>query len=232
MNNYSFTLRRAISLAMPFLMLVVIAISAQMQDGQFARAQQENAAALTKYEWRSRTEVQKDGETKKVQLALMRYDSSGKVQKTVISSTPEPDLPKFGLRKVVAQKKVEEFKDRLEALGTLARSYGELPPDQMQRFIATATITPEITAQQKLWRIEGHDVLQAGDLMIVFVDAVSRRQRRIEIQTALEHKPVRIVSEFQDLMPGPTYMAKSQVSYDGNSIVIATENFDYARVQG
>jgi hypothetical protein len=80
-------------------------------------------------------------------------------------------------------------------------------------------------------RIEGRDVLQPGDSMTVFLDAVSRKQRRIEIQTSLDQRPVRIVSEFQDLTQGPTYMARSQVSYDGSSIVIVTENFDYTRTE-
>lgn len=231
MRNKTLTLRRGVSLALPFVLLAAVAISGQM-DRQFVQAQQQNALALKQHEWRSRTEIQKDGETKKVQLALMRYDHHGNLQKTVISSTPEPDLPKFGLRKVVAQKKLHEFRDKVEALGALARSYSELPPDRMQRYLATSTITPELTTQHRLVRIEGRDVLQAGDSMTVFIDAVSRKQRRVEIQTTLDQKPVRIVSEFQDLAQvGPTYMARSQVNYDGSSVVIVTENFDYARVQ-
>jgi hypothetical protein len=225
------TLRRGLTLAAPFLLLTAIAISAQM-DQQFAQAQQHNALALRKYEWKSRTEIQKDGETKKVQLALMRYDSAGNLQKTVISSTPEPDIPKFGIRRAVAKKKIGDFKDTLAELEGLARSYGELPPDRMQRFLATSTITPELTAQQKLVRIAGRDVLQPGDSMTVFIDASSRKQRRVEIQTWLDQKSVRIVSEFQDLAQGgPTYVARSTVSYDGNSIGIIAENFDHARLE-
>jgi hypothetical protein len=231
MTTRLLTLLRGINLAVPFVLLTAIAVSAQM-DRQFAQAQQQNAQALKQYEWKARTEIQKDGETKKVQLALARYDHDGNPQKTVISSTPEPDLPKFGLRKVVAHKKLQEFRDTVEELGALARSYSELPPDRMQRFMATATITPELTAQHKLVRIEGRDVLQSGDSMTVFIDAVSRKQRRVEIQTWRDQKPVRIVSEFQDLpQGGPTYMARTQVNYDRGSVVIVTENFDYARVQ-
>jgi hypothetical protein len=230
MSQKIYSLRRALTFALPFLLVAAIGINAQI-DKQIARSQQENAAALRNYEWKSRMEVQKDGETKKVRLALMRYDAGGNLQKTPISSTPEPDLPKFGLRKVVAQKKVQEFKDKLEALGALARSYSDLPPGRMQQFMTRASIRPELTAKENLIRIEGRDVLQPGDSMTVFLDAVSRKQRRVEIQTSLDQRPVRIVSEFQDLTQGPTYMARSQVSYDGTAIVIVTDNFDYARVQ-
>ena len=225
------TLRRGFALAAPFILLVAIAISAQM-DRHFAQARQHNALALKKYEWKSRTEIQKDGETKKVQVALVRYNSDGTLQKTVISSTPEPDLPKFGLRKAIAKKKLGEFQDRLAELEALSRSYSELPPDRMQSFMANALVTPELTAQQKLIRISGNNVLQPGDSMTVFLDPMSRKQRRVEIQTSLDQKPVRIVSDFQELpQGGPTYMARSQMNYDGNSVVIVADNFDYARLE-
>lgn len=199
-------------------------------DQRFAQAQQENALALKKFAWKSRTEIQKDGDTKSVQVAQMRYDSSGNVQKTVISSTQE-DLPSRGLRGFIAKKKKKEFTEKVEEVGALAKSYSELPPDRMQRFIATSTLTPEVTPQQKLFRVEGQNVLQPGDSMTIWIDAVSRRQRRVEIQTLMDNKPVRIVSEFQDIpQTGPVYLARSQVNYDGTSMVIITENFDYTRV--
>jgi hypothetical protein len=230
MSTNQSTLLCRTTLAASLLLLAALGIAAQT-DGRFAQLQQQNAAALKQYEWKSRTEIQKGGETKKVQLALMRYDRNGNLQATPISSTPEPDLPKFGLRKIVAQKKVQEFKDKLEALRALARSYSDLPPDRMQQFMTRASIRPELTAKENLIRIEGRDVLQPGDSMTVFLDAVSRKQRRVEIQTSLDQRPVRIVSEFQDLTQGPTHMARSQVSYDGASIVIVTENFDYTRTE-
>lgn len=229
LNQKKFTLRQFVGAAAIGL-LTSVAAFAQI-DQRFAHAQQENALALRKYEWKARTEIQKDGETKRVQLALMRYDLNGNVQTTTISSTPEPDLPKFGLRKAIGKKKMADFKDKLEQLSALARSYSELAPDTMQRFIATATVSPEITMQQKLVRVEGRDVLHSGDSLTLWIDALSHKQRRVEIHTSLDGKPVRIVSDFQDLpQRGPTYMARSQVNYDGTDLVIVTENFDYVRV--
>lgn len=209
--------------------VTALATPAQV-DQRFAQARQQNALALQSYEWKSRTEIRKDGETKKIQVVLNRYDSNGTLQTTQISSTPEPDLPKFGLRKAIAKKKVNEFKETVQALGTLAMSYAGLPPDQMQRFMANASLTPEVTAQQKLVRLDGRNVLQPGDSMTVWLDAISQKQRRVEIQTSLDGKPVRIVSEFQDLpQGGPTHVARSVVNYDDASLVIITENFEYTK---
>ncbi len=212
--------------------LLAAALPLIAQTPDFAQAQRVNAAALQQYEWKSRTEIQSDGETKRVQLALMRFDNHGDMQRTLLSSSPEPDLPTRGLRGMIAQKKKKEFKERIEELSTLARSYSELAPETMQRFMATATVTPELTVQHKMVRIEGRSVLHSGDSMTVWIDAASRKQRRVEIQTYLDKKLVRIVSEFQDLpQGGPTFVARSQVNYDGRELVIITENFDHARAQ-
>jgi len=192
---------------------------------RFAEAQQQNARALRQYKWKSRTEILKDGDSKKTQVTAMRYDATGQLQKTIISSTPEPDLPSFGLRGHIAQKKKKEFLEKIEQLTALAKTYGNLPPDAMQRFVTAATFTPD---ERNLIRMEGHNVVQTGDAMVIFIDGVSRKQRRIEIHSYLEDKPITIVSEFKDLPAnGPTYVSNSRVSYDGNSIVLITENFDY-----
>ena len=186
---------------------------------------------LRQYEWKMRTEVQRKGETKSVQVASVRFDSNGQKQTTLISKTPEPDLPKFGLRKAIAEKKFKEFKETIQQLGELARAYGELSPEQMQRFLATATTTPEVTAEGKLIRAEGRNVLRAGDSMTVWMDAATRKQRQVEIATVYDEKPLRIVSEFQDLpQGGPTFMAVSRVNYDEGEVVIVTQNSDHRRV--
>ncbi len=218
-------------------LLTLSALTAPAQTNQRATAMaamveaaQANTAALQQYRWKLRTEVQRKGETKRVQVVLVQFDRQGQMQTTPVSSTPEPDLPKFGLRKAVAEKKLKEFKETVQQLGDLARAYSKLTPEQMQRFLASATTTPEVTEQNKFIRAEGHDVLHAGDSMTIWLEASSRKQRRIQIQTQLDGKPVQIVSEFKDLPEsGPTYMATSRVSYDADEIVILTANFDHEK---
>lgn len=226
-----FTTNLKINSALVIMAIVAIAtVTANAQMNQrFAEAQKENAKALSQFEWKSRTEILKGGESKKTQVVAVRFGANGELEKTTISSTPEPDLPSFGLRGMIAKKKKKEFLEKVQTLGDLARAYSNLPPDVMQRFMTTATFS---SGQQNLIRIEGRGVLQSGDSMVVYLDVASRKQRRIEINTQLEEKPVTIVSDFQDLGPtGPTYLARSQVNYDGDSVVLITENFDYRRLQ-
>ena len=227
MKNIS--IRRGIDTGVVMLLLTTVAISSQIGQ-MIAQSQKQNAQALRQYTWKTRTEIQKGGETKSIQLALMRYDIDGSLQKTQTSGTQQQQLPTRGIRGLIAQKKKESFMETMEGLGALAKSYADLPPSAMQRFMASAMFAPEMGQQQKLFRINGGNVLQPGDSMTIWVDAVSRKQRRIEIHTSLERKPVVIVSEFQDLPAGPTYVARSIIEYPSEELRVITENFEYQRV--
>ena len=220
--------RRAVELGMVILLLASVAISSQM-DQKFAQSRQQNAEALKQYTWKSRTEIQKGGETRNIQVNLLRYEADGTLQKMLISSTPQQKLPTHGIRGLIARKKKEDFLEMLDSLGALAKSYSELPSNEMQHFMATASVTPEMDSQQKLFRINGGNVLQPGDSMTLWVDAATRRLRRVEVQTTLEKKQVRVVSDFQDLPAGPTYMARSVVDYRSEELILITENFEYER---
>ena len=63
--------------------------------------------------------------------------------------------------------------------------------------------------------------------MTIWLDANTRRQRRVEINSTFDEKPVRIVTEFRDLPNGPTYMARSVVDYPREELTLTMENFDY-----
>jgi hypothetical protein len=159
-------------------------------------------------------------------LFSSRYAANGEVVQLLIEEQ-SAKLPKFGIRGMVAKKKKEEATKLVEALQRLAKSYGELPPAKMQEFMKTAKVTLETKTPQPLLRLEAGNVLQSGDSMVVWLDANTRRQRRIEINPSFDAKPVRIVTEFKDLPDGPTYMARSTVSYPDEELTLTMENFGY-----
>ena len=208
------------------IMLCAFSMAYGQQDQKLAQAQKQNADALRQYTWKSRSEVRKEGELKSTKVFLSRYAADG-TPVQVLLEEDSAKLPKFGLRGMIAKKKKEEAAKLIEALQKLAKSYGELPPAKMQEFMGRATVRLETNTPQPLLRLEATDVLQPNDSMIVWVDANTRRQRRIEINSSYDAKPVRIVSEFKDLPGGPTYMARSVVDYTHEDITLTVENFDH-----
>src|ERR1044072_48087 len=189
-------------------------------------AMKQNALALRQYSWKSQTQIRKEGEVKATKLYSSRYAADGTVWQLRLEEECGT-VPKFGIRGAVAKKKKEEAQKLIEALQALAKSYGELPPAKMQELMKSARASLETKAPQPLLRLESGNVLQPGDSMIVWLDANTRRQRRIEINTSFDPKPVRIVTEFTDLPHGPTYMSRSIVDYPHEELTLTVENFDY-----
>src|SRR3954464_6242193 len=103
----------------------------------FAESQKANAQTLRQYSWKSRTEIKLKGESKNVKLEQVRYDASGKLQKTPIGAPPAaaPAVAEGGrggrggrVKTKVIENKKEEFGDLMKGLGQLVASYGQLPP--------------------------------------------------------------------------------------------------------
>ena len=201
---------------------------AQQQDQKFAQALKQNAQALRQYTWKSRTEVRKEGEVRNTKLFMSRYAADG-THVQVLLEEDSAKLPKFGLRGMIARKKKKEAGELIEALQKFAKSYGELPPAKMQEFMSKATVTLEQNRSQPMLRLAATNVLQANDSMTIWLDANTRKQRRIEINSSYDEKPVRIVSEFKDLPAGPTYLARSVVDYPREELTLTVENFDHQR---
>jgi hypothetical protein len=220
--------RREVGLALAFILCAAVAVQGQ-RYWEFVRAGQANANGLRQYAWKTRTEVRKGGEVQSVQLHLVRHDAGGALQKTLIGGSEPRQIPTRGLRGFIARKKKEDFVEMLDGLGALARSYAALPPGAMQRFIAGAEVTPGAGPGLTLFRLHGRDVLRPGDSVTVWVDALTRRNRRVEVGTTFERQPVRVVSEFRDLPGGPTYLSLSVIDYPSRELVVTTENFDHSR---
>jgi hypothetical protein len=196
------------------------------QDQKIAQALKQNNEALRQYTWKSQTQIRKEGDIKNTKLFSNRYAVDGTLVQLLLDEE-SASVPKFGIRGMVARKKKAEAKELIEDLQRFVKSYGELPPAKMQEFMTRATVTLETKTPQPLLRLEAAGVLQPGDEMVVWLDANTRRQRRIEINSTFDGKPVRMVTEFRDLPHGPTYMERSVVDYPSEELTLTVENFEY-----
>lgn len=222
--------------AMILIALVALGINVPAQDKQkFAQAQKANSAALRQYTWKSRTELKLKGESKNIKLEQVRYDIDGKLQKTAIGGSPQPQpgsQPSGGrlrgrVKEKVIENKKEEFAELMQNLAGLVLSYVHMTPDQIQAFSQNATIAPE---QDGSLLIKGSNVLQQGDSLSVRVDSQTMMMRRVEIMTSLEKKPVHFVAEFQSLSNGPTHMARGTLQYPEKGVEVVIDNYEYQRV--
>jgi hypothetical protein len=220
-----------IMLSFCFLFLIANSALAQKEPGMlkemFARSQQQNAEALKQYAWKSRNEVKKNGESKSTQVFMMQYDAMGNLQKSQISASAPPPMPRGPLMANIARKKKEDFLELMRGLSEQVKPYSHLSPEKMKAFLMNASITPD--RAQGVIRIHGGNLLLAGDSMTIFLDPKTRKQRRVVIHTVYEKYPVEVVIDFNALPEGPTYMARTVVDYPREAVQLITENFDYQR---
>jgi hypothetical protein len=206
--------------------LGAVPASAQVSE-RFIETQRENALALRKYEWKSRVEVRRDGETKSAQLFLMRYGADGNLQKTPIGGTQPAELPRMPLRRIVAKKKTKEVQQVVTELGDLAQSYANLPPERMQALLGTANVITPLVGAKDAVQVQAKNVLKDGDSLTLWIDSATHQQRRVEITTFLDEKPVMLVTEFRSLPQGPTYAARVVVEYPSEQLQLITDAFDF-----
>ena len=120
-------------------------VSAQqgMSPEQVAATVKANAQELKSFSHQQRMQLQLKGETKKVTLNLMTYDMYGTLQKTLLSEEPSADAQPSGgrLKRRIIAKKKGEFKDMMEDIAALVKSYTAMPPDQLRAALKQGSLT-------------------------------------------------------------------------------------------
>ena len=216
------------------IVLFLSSTDAAAQQMEFAQAQKANQAALRQYTWKSRTELRLNGESKNVRLEQVRYGFDGQLQKTQIGGAGDSDAGRGErgraggpIRQRVIARKKEEFQELMNDLAMLAGSYAHLSPSQLQTFGKQATFSKGRSGEGGSIRIQGRDVVVAGDEMVVWVDPLSYTIRRVEIRTTLEAAPVHVVADYRSLDNGLSYQARSILRYPEKHMELTVENFDY-----
>jgi hypothetical protein len=210
-----------------------------VQPAQVAAAIKANSAALKTFVWQQRMQIQVKGETKKVTLNQMSYDINGNLQKTQLSEQPPPDSspPDSGggrrgrLKERIVQKKTGEFKDMMEGIGSLVKSYTELPPEQLQAALKQAAFSEGQGDMAGAIQIQMGSVQQPGDSLTLWVDRNALLFRRIAIATSYEQKPVTVTANYAMLPSHEVYMGQAIVNYPAEKVVLEIDNLNYQRSQ-
>lgn len=230
------TTGRRIGIALALSSLCLWPAAAQ-DKAAFGAAQAANAKVLRDYTWTSRTELKLKGESKNVKLEQVRYDATGALQKSPLpGGTPEakpapaPSGRGGRLKKKVVENKKEEFAELLQNVVALVKSYGHMPPDKLQAFMAGAKSQPGSGELEGALHISGGNAMQAGDTLAIWIEPKSMMMRRVEVRSAFEEKPVLLTAVFQTAANGPTYLGKVTLAYPDKQVEVTVDNYDYKRL--
>jgi hypothetical protein len=178
------------------------------------------------------------GEVKKVTLTQISYDMYGNEQKTQLSEGPPSDSSQESsggrrgrLKERVVEKKTDEFKDMMQKIVALVKSYTELPHEQMQASLKKAAFSPGEGDMAGSVQILMRDVNQSGDSMTIWIDRTAMLFRRASIATTYEGNPVTLIANYAMLPTGQVYMGQASLNYPKKEVVVEIDNSNYQRSQ-
>jgi hypothetical protein len=188
-------------------------------------ARQANAAAMQQYTWDQRTEVLEDGVVKDTRVEMVNW-VNGQYQKSLVSDQG-PSLPRFGLRKRIAERKEKEMKEYASGLKALLQQYTLDSSPALLGFYNKATVTgPDASG---LLALSGGSVVQPGDSMTVWINANTHKAAKAFIATTYEGGSVTMNATFNTLTTGLSYMNFADIQIPGKQMEIQVSNFNYNR---
>lgn len=210
-----------------------------MDPAQVAGAIRTNAQALHAFSWQQRMQIQVGGETKKVTLNQMNYDINGNLQKTQLSEQPAANSspPAAGgrvrgrIKQKVVDKKTGEFKEMMEGIGSLVKSYTELPHDQLQAALKQAAFSAGEGDMNGSIQVRMSNVLQQGDVFTIWIDKGAMLFRRVSIASFYDQKPMTATANYSMLPTNEVYMGQAIVNYPAKQVVLQIDNLNYQRAQ-
>ena len=129
------------------LALLTSAASAQDAANQALRAgiadkvtaaRQANATAMQQYTWDQRTELLEDGVVKDTRVEMVNW-VNGQYQRSLVSNEG-PSLPRFGIRKRIAEEKQKEMQQYMAGLKAQLDQYSMGTSPQLLAFFNKAQV--------------------------------------------------------------------------------------------
>jgi len=204
------------------LLLAGIASAQHRGARDVARWLERNREQLRRYAWTVRTEVEIDGESAIVRLERLSPGPDGRRTRTEIETTSS-----------LRRKKRARIERRERALRELIDAYTQMSPGAMRDAFARAFVDDAPEGSEGGVRVQIRDVVHAGDSMSLWLDARAR-PARVEVFTALDGEPVRMLGEYAHLDQGPGYLARSAIETERGErkLVVREERFDVVPAEG
>jgi hypothetical protein len=193
--------------------------------GKVTAARQANAAAMQQYTWDQRTEVLEDGVVKDTRVEMVNW-VNGQYQKSLVSDQG-PSLPRFGLRKRIAEAKEKEMKEYAAGLKSLLQQYTLDTSPQLLAFFNKAQVSgPDASG---LLALSGGSVVSPGDSMTLWVNSTTHKASKAFIATTYQGSPVTMNATFNVLATGLSYMNYADIQIPAKPMEVQVSNFNYNR---
>ncbi len=138
--------------------------------------------SLQRHQWEQRVEMRAEGEVVFSEHALVHMEHGQLVAKELAGSGEDK---KIGIRGKLQKRKADKMEDLYASLTKLARSYAFLPPEKGVPFVQNAIWSPGFGGLAQSIALEGTDVLNEHDWVVLWIDAGTFTPRKMVLQAIL-----------------------------------------------
>ena len=191
---------------------------------QIIMARKASNDLLPKYSWTSRTEIVKSREILNIMIEKNQYDQQGQLVQKIINQQGAK-MPTAFLIKEIAESEKENMEKFLFGLRDFLKKYSLQEPDQVKRFISSATW--QVVDSTHEFVFTGRNVEEEGDQMTWSVEDELYNTARIDVLTTFEGDAIRFTATFLRLRDGLNYMAYAEAHIPSKNITLQIQNYDY-----
>jgi hypothetical protein len=188
-------------------------------------ARQANATAMQQYTWDQRTELLEGGTVKDTRVEMVNW-VNGAYQRSLVSNEG-PSLPRFGVRKRIAEAKQKEMQQYMSGLKAQLEQYTMGTSPQLLAFFDKAAVSgPDATG---LIALSGGSVVMPGDSMTVWVNAATKKSVKAFVATTYQGDAVTMNATMNTLPTGLDYVSFADIQIPGKQTEVQVSNFNYNR---
>lgn len=180
--------------------------------------------ALQSYTWKSKTQVEVNGEVRKVMVNQCRYDASGQIQRTAISSSGSSSQPQGPLRARIAERKKEKAEEWVNGLRETLEPYQHVPKEKMKAFLMAGQMKPQ---GDGTILISGTGLVTPNDQVTVTADMASRQPKKLVVNTSYDNTPLQLEVDLSDIAPGVNAPTSMTISVPDHNLDVVTQNYDF-----
>ncbi len=184
-----------------------------------------NLRLQSEYSWNQRTEIAKEGEVIITRLELVRYDSNGDEQRSILNQkTPERKKRIAGR---IQKKKMKEMNEWGDNIKSLLMQYTLPDLSGLISFLDKASI--KSTEEPGQIMLTSNNVIQSGDRMTIYINKNDKSIQKTEVFTRHEADSVHLEILHGHLPAGLNYIKEMNLDISTREIRLKVENFNYNR---
>jgi hypothetical protein len=187
-----------------------------------ANAQKANQAAITKWSWKVKANLNMEGESKATNVVEMRFNTEGKLDATLVSSESNMEQ-KRGIRGKAQANQIEDFEKYLE--GVLKHSFQYI-------FMSKGTLVDvfdgaKITQGAENIDVAAADVFVKGDQLSMAMNPKDNLPYKLSFKTTLGEDTITGSVTMAAIENGPSKPTKFEIDVPTQAIKISSETYDW-----